>query len=92
MSLTHVWAFGNPHWLAERLPASVPLSAAVFGKMSLEEREVFAQAAVEYLQERQSDGQKLLSCPNFVSSAFSTGTYSWVCVYSVKYSFDFLVK
>jgi hypothetical protein len=56
VSLAHVWAFGNPHWLAERLPAIAPSGAAIFGKMSLEELEMFAQAAVEYLRERQGDG------------------------------------
>ena len=56
VSVTHVWTFESPEWLAEQLPAVSPAAEGLFAMMTATQREAFAQALVEDLRERQGDG------------------------------------
>ncbi len=56
VSVTHVWTFESPEWLAQRLPSMSPASAGLFEAMTAAQRETFSQALVDELRERQAPG------------------------------------
>jgi ubiquinone/menaquinone biosynthesis C-methylase UbiE len=56
VSVTHMWAFESPEWLAERLQVIAPPAAELFASITAEQREAFTQAIVEELRERQGNG------------------------------------
>jgi ubiquinone/menaquinone biosynthesis C-methylase UbiE len=56
MSVTHLWTFESPEWLAETLPSMSPSSAGLFAMMTGAQRETFKRALIEDLRGRQGDG------------------------------------
>lgn len=56
VSVTHVWAFESPVWLADRMTAVAPPAVAFFETLPAAQQAAFKQAVVEDFRERQDDG------------------------------------
>jgi ubiquinone/menaquinone biosynthesis C-methylase UbiE len=56
VSVTHLWTFESPEWLAEWLPSIAPPSVEFFEMITAAQREAFKRTIVEDFRERQGDG------------------------------------
>lgn len=69
MAVTHVCAFEKAEAIAELLPSATPSSSAVFGGMTLDERQRVIRALVDDFHERQGDGPFAMTCEGLLAVA-----------------------